>query len=60
MIVDDETQAAREVADMISDFRLEFIDRIRESIEAEVAQVVADGFDPARGRGRGALWAEGG
>ena len=56
----DEMKAAREIGRMISEFRLEFMDSIREKIDAEADKVVQDGFDPARGRGRGPMWAEGG
>jgi hypothetical protein len=56
----DEMKAAREIGEAISEFRLEFMDSIREKIDAEVDKVVEEGFDPARGRGRGPLWAEGG
>jgi hypothetical protein len=55
-----ELAAAREIADMISDFREEVMDKVRTDIEKEVAEVEASGFDPARGRGRGPLWADGG
>jgi len=53
-------EAAKEIGRMISEFRQEFMDRIRTGIEAEVVEMEAEGFDPARGRGRGPLWAEGG
>jgi len=56
----DDFEAAQEIGRMISEFRLEFMDRIRESIEEEADRVVEEGFDPARGRGRGPLWAQGG
>lgn len=56
----DEVKAAREVGRMISEFRQEFMDSIRKAIEDEAQKVVDDGFDPARGSGRGPKWAEGG
>ena len=56
----EDLEAARAIGKAISDFREEFMDNIRQDIEDEVDQVVKDGFDPARGSGRGPLWAEGG
>jgi hypothetical protein len=56
----DQLEATRVIGRMISEFREEFMDRIRQTIEDEADQVVADGFDPARGSGRGPMWAEGG
>jgi hypothetical protein len=53
-------EAATEIGRMISEFRQEFMDSIRTGIEAEVEKMEAEGFDPARGSGRGPLWAEGG
>jgi hypothetical protein len=58
---DPEVEAAREIAKMISDFRQEVMDKTRQDIEAEQQKIEADGFDPARGRGRcpgGPRWAE--
>lgn len=52
--------AARELATTISEFRREFMDKAKQDFERELAQVVEDGFDPARGRGRGPRWADGG
>ncbi len=52
--------AARELAATISEFRREFMDKTRQDFERELAKVVEDGFDPARGRGRGPRWADGG
>lgn len=51
--------AARQVADLISEFRKEVADRVREAIEKEAAEVESSGFDPARGRGRGPRWLDG-
>jgi Sec-independent protein translocase protein TatA len=51
---------ARQVADLISEFRKEVADRVREEIEKEAAEVESSGFDPARGRGRGPRWLDGG
>ena len=56
---DDATAAARQVADLISEFRQEVIDRVRNAIEKEVSEVESSGFDPARGRGRGPKWVDG-
>lgn len=55
-----EVDAARELAATISEFRREFMDKTRQDFERELAQVVEDGFDPGRGRGRGPAWADGG
>jgi hypothetical protein len=52
--------AVREIATMISEFRAEVADKIRTDVELELAQMEAEGFDPARGRGRGPRWIEGG
>lgn len=57
---DPEVQAARELAETISAFRKEFMDKTRQDFNRELQQVVDDGFDPARGRGRGPRWADGG
>lgn len=46
----------RGVAKVIEDFRAEFFDKIRTDTENELAQLEADGYDPARGRGRGPHW----
>jgi hypothetical protein len=56
----DHTEAAREIAQMISDFRHEVWAKISGEINAEVKEVEASDFDPARGRGRGPWWADGG
>ena len=56
----DPAETARIVAEMISDFRLEFMGRIREDFESELAEIEKQGFDPGRGRGRGPKWADGG
>jgi hypothetical protein len=53
-------ESLRRIADTIESARREQVDAIRQSIEAEVAAMEAEGFDPARGRGRGPRWAEGG
>lgn len=55
----EEMKASRIIGEMISDFRQEFMDSIRQTIEDEADQVVRDGFDPGRGSGRGPAWAEG-
>ena len=53
-------EAAKEIGRMISEFRQEFMDSVRKGFEDEVRKMEEEGFDPARGRGRGPLWAEGG
>ena len=55
-----QTEAAREIAKLISEFRQEVMDRFRTDAERELAAIEAEGFDPARGRGRGPRWADGG
>lgn len=52
----DRLVGVRAVAELISDFRAEVMDRIRMDVEEEIAQIEADGYDPARGRGRGPHW----
>ncbi len=56
----EELEAARELAKMISDFRSEFMDKTRQEIEDELLKIEAEGYDPTRGRGRGPRWADGG
>lgn len=56
----DEEAAAREIATLISEFRQEVMDKVRTDIEKELDEVIESGFDPARGRGRGPIWADGG
>lgn len=46
----------RAVGQLLSDFRAEVLDKIRTDVEQELAELEADGFDPARGRGRGPHW----
>lgn len=55
----EDVAAARVIGQMISEFREEFMASIRQTIEDEADQVVKEGFDPARGSGRGPLWAAG-
>lgn len=55
----EQTDAARQIADLISEFRQEVVDRVRNAIEKEVSEVESSGFDPARGRGRGPKWVTG-
>lgn len=54
------TEAAREVAKLIADFRKEVMEKFRTDAERELEAMEAEGFDPARGRGRGPRWADGG
>jgi hypothetical protein len=56
---EDPTAAARQVADLISEFRQEVVDQVRNAIEKEASEVESSGFDPARGRGRGPRWVNG-
>ncbi len=51
--------ATRAIAEEISKFRDEFLDSVRISIEDELAEIEASGYDPARGNGRGPKWLEG-
>lgn len=54
---DDETMATtREIAKMIADLRAEAHDRIRLQVEAELAKLDEEDYDPTRGRGRGPKW----
>ena len=55
----DPVDVARQVADLISEFRQEVIDQVRNAIEKEASEVESSGFDPARGRGRGPKWVDG-
>lgn len=55
-----EDVAAVAIADTIRRYRQEWADTVRQSIEAELAKMEAEGVDAARGRGRGPRWAEGG
>ncbi len=57
---DPAVQAAREIAKMIADLRTEALDRIRNEVEQEIAKLEEEDFDPARGRGRGPRWMNGG
>lgn len=52
-------EAAREIADEISEFRKEFVARAAGAIIEEIEELAEQGFDPARGRGRGPLWVDG-
>lgn len=54
------TEQLAAVAEEIRRYRQEWADSVRRSIEAEVAEMEDKGFDPARGRGRGPRWADGG
>ena len=55
-----EEQALRAAVDEIRRYRAEWADHMRQEIESDVRKMEAEGFDPARGRGRGPKWAEGG
>ena len=54
-----EVEVAREIGKLISDFRVEVADKIRQDLEKEAYEMEEAGFDPARGRGRGPFWAGG-
>ena len=54
-----EEKALRAAIEEIGRYRREWADRLRQEIEAEVAELEAAGFDPTRGRGRGPKWMEG-
>lgn len=57
--IEEQTEVARQVADLISEFRQEVIDKVRNEIEKEASEVESSGFDPAKGRGRGPKWVDG-
>lgn len=59
MIDGDDMQAVRAIADMISEFRQEYLQELRDGVVKECGDVASSGYDPARGTGRGAWWAEG-
>ncbi len=51
-------EALRAIGQVLSQYRRAFLDSLRAGIESDVQKVEAEGFDPARGRGRGPRWAE--
>lgn len=55
---DEDIKAAREVANTISEFREEAINRFFDEFKKEVDELADSDFDPGRGRGRGAWWAD--
>ena len=57
---DEKVKAARAIADMISEYRKECIEAMRNTVVKECDEVVDSGYDPSRGRGRGPWWADGG
>ena len=57
---DDQTQAMRKIAEMISDFRREYIETMQNAIVKECDEVAESEYDLARGNGRGPWWADGG
>lgn len=57
---DDNTKAARAIAEMISEFRKECIEEMHNAIVKECDEIVESGYDLARGSGRGPWWADGG
>jgi hypothetical protein len=52
-------EAARAIADEISEFRKEFVANAAGKIIEEIEELAEQDFDPARGRGRGPLWVDG-
>lgn len=52
-------KALHKIGEEIRRYRDEWLDSIREQIETDVVKMESDGFDPARGRGRGPKWADG-
>ena len=52
-------EAAREIAKEISEFRREFWDKLMGVLDNDLEEMEREGYDPARGRGRGPKWAEG-
>jgi hypothetical protein len=54
----DDIKALRAIGDSLREYREDFVASLHERIELEVRKVEAEGFDPARGRGRGPWWAE--
>ena len=55
-----QAQAAREIAEMIAEFRRECLESMRNAIVKECEEVVESDYDLARGNGRGPWWADGG
>jgi hypothetical protein len=52
-------EALREIAKAMSEYRKEFFESLDREVEADMVKIEAEGFDPARGRGRGPKWADG-
>lgn len=50
---------ARIIAEMISEFRAEWLESLGNGVVTERDEVVGSGYDPARGSGRGPWWADG-
>ena len=50
----------REIAEMISSFRKEYLDSLVNGVVDEATEVDESDFDPAQGSGRGPWWADGG
>ena len=55
-----EPTPVHEIAKLISEFRKEFYDGLVSGVIDEADEVADSGYDPARGRGRGPWWADGG
>jgi len=56
---DEQLLAARGIAQLIADFRREYVQLLVDSVKQECDEVVSSGYDPAAGRGRGSWWADG-
>jgi hypothetical protein len=53
-------EVLRRIADEVARVRREIAERVGQELEREAATIEQAGYDPARGRGRGAWWAVGG
>lgn len=49
----------RQFSRSLRELQRDWADAVRQGIEADVAKMEAEHFDPARGRGRGPKWADG-
>ena len=59
MMDEGQEKALRSIAKMISDYRREYLENLAQGVVKECEEVASSGYDPARGAGRGAWWAEG-
>ncbi len=58
-MMDDDEDVTRIIAEMISDYREECLNAMQSRIVNECDEIVESGYDPAKGSGRGPLWADG-